>query len=753
MNRISRLKSALLFLLHLILLLFFINNTFNHPVVYGGNAEVKLNYCEKNKFKLTTGDYTVEFNEETKDMILISHWRAWGMLGLCLLAEDPNSNLLNSIEHISSNIDENKITIHVIGDKSWAEYKLTLFAYKNYPGLLRWHLQIKPKEIPLQIITNRELLPLFPFHRGLTPVKPSEFITGNFPSYFYAKQVPFAAPLIYMISKEWWYGSLFYFEDLTSLNKMFEITATGAKKHMVDFSTSENSFGYQIPEETLKRLPKDQEVTITDSYLYLLDRWPSDEPDLALTFLYSISTVYDFIDKPNTELTDWQDLAHREIADMNHPRIWVTVEGQPYLRAYVADKRTSAELISQLDVLLALKKYEIKYGGVQELIDKLIKTLPSFYSKKFKAVTNDFPNKGKGDSWYFVEEMTQLAKLAKLGEPIAHQLLFASTESMITLAHNVDYDFPVFFSFNDLKATKGSEPDVCGGYAYLMLELFDLTDDNRYLQEAKRAIQHIRGKAFSLNYEMQMTAMAATAAARLYKLTKDSSYIKMSYMPLANIIQTSWLWECNYGYAKHYSTFFGLSPMRYAGVITIKEQYETWIYIMEYLRLVHGEIPEYVEKLLSEFCRYTLYTLRYTMPPLLPSEMIELKPHEWEGVDENIPSLYFPIEDLREGRSKSGQIGQQLYGSGGPITFATESYVEIKPGVTVYSEYPIVWHNGSNFTFAGIPANKHWVEILTQKDIQVLSKKGEQIDLNKVDERKFRFRAFGGETYKIVVCQ
>lgn len=749
MNNDDGFRITLLFVLNLILVMLFIDILLNKSTAYGNVGEVKLDYCEAKKFKLITGEYTVEFNEKTKNMILISHPRAWGLLGLCMLGKDPNSNLLDSVVHISSSSNDDQVTIIVVGNKSWVDFKLALYAYKKQPGLLRWRLQLTANQIPSQIIPTRELRPLHRPGRGLTPAKPSEFIGGNFPSYFHAKQVPFAAPLIYMTSLEWWYGSLFYFEDVTSLNKMFELTNTGAPKHIVDFSNTESAFGYQIPADALHRLSKGKEVMVADSYLCLLDHLPVDESALALTFLYSLSSIYDIINKPATELTDWQDLARREIDDLTHPSLWVNIEGRPYLRAYVADKRTSAELISQLDVLLALKKYELKYGGVQPLVTKLVKTLSSFYSKQFKAVTNNFPHTEKGDSWYFVEEMTQLAKLTKLGDSVARNLLFNSVESMITFAHNVDYDFPVFFLFSDLRATFGAEHDVCGGYAYLMLELFDLTNDDRYLQEAKKAIQHIRGKSFSLNYEMQMTAMAATAAVRLYKLTNDSSYLKLSYMPLANIMQTSWLWECDYGYAKSYATFFGLSPMRYSGVITMKEQYETWLYLIEYLRLVHGEIPNYVEKLLSEFCRYTLYTLKYSMSPLMPSEAIELYPDEWDGVDENIPSLYFPLEDLREGRSKSGQIGQELYGSGGPITFATEAYVELRPGIMVYSEYPIVRHDDLRFTLVGVPDYSCWVMIFADEVTRVVNGKGQQIDLYAADKGEVKFKAVGGGTYSI----
>ncbi|UCE06126.1 MAG: hypothetical protein JSW07_21505, partial [bacterium] len=233
---------------------------------------------------------------------------------------------------------------------------------------------------------------------------------------------------------------------------------------------------------------------------------------------------------------------------------------------------------------------------------------------------------------------------------------------------------------------------------------------------------------------------------RLYQITQDTTYLNLSYMPLANIMQNCWLWECDYGYAKSYSTFFGMSPMSYAGVITIKEQYEAWMYLVEYLRIVHGVIPDYIEKLLAEFCRYCLFTLKYAMPPLIPKEAIEQKPHEWEGVDENIPSLYFPFEDIREGRSKSGQIGQELYGSGGPITFAAEAYVKLRPELTVYSEYPTLWYDDLTFTLAGTTDYHCWVQVLGNNVSHVLDRQGQKILL-----QENKFKATGGETYTIIL--
>lgn len=710
---------------------------------------ISLIYCKPNEFRLTSGDYVIEYGEQTDKKILIYKPSTKGALSLRFLGGGSELNLLNSIKNISCFTDSDTIVVTMKGSKTWANYEIKLYQYRKYPGLLRWTLQLTPLQCPPAITTSPELRLFQRKDNELIPVKAGNFIIGigpRHPTYLYAKQAPFAAPLIYLCSPGWIGGTLFYFEDLTSLNNFFKLTRSGPERIMVDIYDSESSFGYIVP-NNIKSLPIGKKVTLTDSYLYLSSHYPSDEADVALNFFSFLSTIYDFINKPFTELTDWRSLAHQVIKDLNNSELWVNINDRPYLRAYVNDKRKSAELITQLDLLLALTKYEMHYDGVTSIVKKLTRTLPSFYAEQYNALNNNFPNSEKGDSWYLIEEMTQLAKLAKLGNKVAKEVLLKSIKSTITLAHNVGYEFPNHFSYINLEPTFGIEQDVAGGYAYLMLELYDLMGDKKFLDEAKEAIKHIRGKYFGLNYEMQITAMGATAAARLYKLTGEKKYLRMSYMPLANIMFVSWLWESNYGYAKSYSTFFGLSPMLHSGVITMKEQYEVWSYLTEYLCLVQGELPDYVEKLLCEFYRYTLYILKYTLPALLPPEAVALYPTSYSDVKLNDPSIYIPLEDLRHGLSKSGLIGQQIYGAGGPITFAIEAYKEIRPGLTIYSEYAVVQHSDSTFTLGGTPNCTVWVEMFGDNLPSIYDGQMQEVKEVTVDKNRIKFKARGGQTY------
>ncbi len=707
--------------------------------------------CENKAFYLKSGGYVIEFGEQTGNQILIYKPSTRGVLRLNVLGGADEFNLANTANKITCVTDNDKLAITLRAENKWGKYEITIYQYKKSPGLFRFTQQLTLKQnLPKTVETKPELQLLRRKGDKLIPVKSGDFIVGTgprHPTYLYAKQAPFTTPVIYLCSPGWLGSTFFYFEDLTSLNKFFELSGSGAEKIMVDIDNFENTLGYTIPAQALKALPLKKKIILTDSYLYLSSQYPRDEADVALKYLSYLSTVYAYINKPATELTDWRDLAEKEIKDLNKEGLWVTVEGRPYLRAYVNDERKSAELITQLDLLLPLSKYKMVQNIDSSLIKILTNTLPAFYAERYKALNNNFPNIEEGDSWYVVEEMTQLAKLAKLGNKTAKEILLKSVKNMITFARNVDYEFPNHFSYSDFRPTFGIEQDVSGGYAYLMLELYDLFGDKKYLNEARESIKRITAKYFNLNYELQMTAMGAVAAARLYKITGEEKYLKMSYMPIANIMLVTWLWECDYGYAKSYSTFFGLSPMLHSGVITMKEQYEVWGYLTEYLHLLQGELPKPIDNLISEFYRYTLFTLKYTLPPLLPKEAAALHPTSYPEVNLNDLSIYIPLEDLREGSSKSGLIGQQVYGAGGPITFAAEAYKKINDDITVYSEYPVVWHNESSFVLSGSPEYEIWVEITGEKLPAIFDKQKQKLKVTVIDKNKLKFKARGGEKY------
>jgi hypothetical protein len=252
-------------------------------------------------------------------------------------------------------------------------------------------------------------------------------------------------------------------------------------------------------------------------------------------------------------------------------------------------------------------------------------------------------------------------------------LLLQSVDAVIKLAHVNRYEFPQNFAYSDFNGSGSQvEPDVAGGYAWLMLGLHDLTGDARYLDESKISIAHVAGRGFDLSYETHMSAYTAAAAQRLYAMTRDAAYRGYAVLALANLFHAVRLWDCTYGVCKKgsgYHTYMGLNPLPWSDYVAMLEQYEAWLGLQSYLRYARKE-PAYLTNLVKAFIKYSPRTLRYSLPPSLPRGAASSVAGEYPFVSRNNLHWYIPLEDLREGEVTSGAIGQELYGAGGPFMFA-----------------------------------------------------------------------------------
>ena len=268
-------------------------------------------------------------------------------------------------------------------------------------------------------------------------------------------------------------------------------------------------------------------------------------------------------------------------------------------------------------------------------------------------------------------------------------------------AHTVNYKFPQFYTFNTWKGT-GQEPDAGGAYALYMLRLADLGCGQPCVAEAEAAVRALPGHGFAFSYETHMTAMSALAAAELADRTGDDRWLADAYGPIANLLRLSWIYKSDFGQGPATPTFFGLGPTQRSGVITAKEQYEAWIYLSQFLRRAHGRIDPSVEKLVAEFCYHTLVTSANSLPPRLPAGLATQHPAAYPTVSANRLDLYLPLEDMRDGQNQWGVIGQEVYGAGMAPTLAALAYVQLAPGVTLYSGYPLAKVDQLNVTLAGV---------------------------------------------------
>jgi len=682
-------------------------------------------------------------------------------------------NILGDNPQIESKKTGSSEQLVLTGQSPWADFQATLTAYDHHPGLLRWQLEVIP--------------------RGDSPSGPVpelQFIdrtTGQETSgqlEVYADHAPMAAPHYYAYS-EALDSTLFYWADLTALNPFmaaarFSPVATPLRQGQ--------RLGHNFSWQDLRKQPQGEAVTLYDSYLYLSPGRPVDEDEMFIRYLNNLGDIYDLIAVPDPILPDWFALYDWEgqgipgagsgihqlsITDLAEPDNWVTYEGQRYLRAYVSDTRETAEAITQLDVFSALTRYLARFGVTPDYYDELRATIPNFFNPDFGPAgmfQNSGPlnltgSQGRGDTWYELGHALKVTELAlwlpEDGE--LRDLALRSGESWLDFAHTVDYHFPQFYSFDGWQGT-GLEPDAGGGYAYFMLLLHYLIGEERYLTEARNALLALEGHGFRLTYEAHMTAMTAAAAARLYELDPDPVYLNVINQAVANLLRLSWLWERDLDFglgeieatsdhlvepwaaASLQQTFFGLNPTQLSAVITPKEQYEVWIYLTETLQRLHGDLDPTVEKMIAEFVRHTLVLIPRSLPPFLPGESMTEHPAAYETVARNDLSLHIPLEDLRDTWELSGSIGQQIYGAGMAPAMAALALVEIRPGVVVYSGYPVVLVDEEWVTFAGVEDTYAPVAV-TGVD-KIIDQDGQEIETQQCG-KALCFMVEGGVAYQL----
>lgn len=90
-----------------------------------------------------------------------------------------------------------------------------------------------------------------------------------------------------------------------------------------------------------------------------------------------------------------------------------------------------------------------------------------------------------------------------------------------------------------------------------MLQAFELTHKQRFLDEAEKAIAAARGMRFDLNYQANLTAWGAAACIRLWRITNRQEHLDQSYVYLASFFHNSQIWKSDIGLARHWTNFWG----------------------------------------------------------------------------------------------------------------------------------------------------------------------------------------------------
>ena len=498
-------------------------------------------------------------------------------------------------------------------------------------------------------------------------------------------------------------GSIFYIQNLTALNEYCKQTETSLAG-VVGGTWPE--LGLALPAATEKPLAAGRAVTLSDAYMIFSPEIPKDDLDMSKQFLDCMAQVYLELPRVKTEYIHWPDVLKKSLHDLStSDKCWSEVRRNRYLTPYVGDDKPPESMV-QLTVLLPLLEYADWSGEDIPISRKILEGLPRFFDEEAGVLgrwlpsashrldgSEDFSTPEAMDSWYLYHSLLNLSRLAIHGDHSARKLFLDSMDYAIRVAHKFDYYWPVFYNLYTLEVLKaetkegeGGETDVAGLYAHVMLQAWELTKEECYLEEAKKAARTLKGLSFNLFYQANETLFGAGALLRLWKETGNELFLDLSYQSLANIFNNVWLWECDYGYAEHYKTFFALFPLKDAPYTAVYEELEGLAALHDYLAHYDSDAPEWLKILIPEYIRNLMYRASFYYPPNLPEEVIEAKPKSGE-LD---PKLWIPLEDLYDGWEKAGQVGQEVYGAGLPFGLVPRHYWPVpNEKFMIYIDYPI----------------------------------------------------------------
>jgi hypothetical protein len=510
--------------------------------------------------------------------------------------------------------------------------------------------------------------------------------------------------------------SVFYFQNFSGLNDYFTATNTTPADTV---GGSWPLFGYAPPCGDESILPKAREIVVSDAFVALTPDVPASDEAAAALYLDSLAALYALLDKPAPRYHDWAARAEAALRDLSlSPLCTYVREGRRYLAPYVGDETKPPESMVQFTVAVNAGEYDAWRNETSALSTALRATAASFFDETVGTLVRWLPgevfSEGQAednmsheamDSWYLHHALFNLFRIAHEGDQKAKELFETSLPYLVRVAHRFDYRWPVFFNLQTLdiiraeaKPGEGGETDVAGLYALVMIHAHEMFGDDAYLREAEIALSRLHGLGFRVTYQLNTTGFAAEAALRLWTLTNKREYLALSEVCMANIFDNMWLWQCEYGNARHFPTFFGMFPLRDAPYLAPYEELEAHAKFHEFLELGGDDLRPSLKLLLAEYQRYALDRCWFYYPDALPVDAIAEKVRN--GLIER--GLSVPLEDLQDGRESCGQVGQEVYGAGLPFVMTSRHYMRLDgTGMLAFCDYPM-------YAFEATPGGGSW---------------------------------------------
>lgn len=501
-----------------------------------------------------------------------------------------------------------------------------------------------------------------------------------------ARQRKINTGLLYFTLESPAFGKVLYLQNFTALNDYFNMT--GSEPTGV-VAGEWPDVGYRPPvnAETGKAvLEVGRKITLYDTILVIRAYPQQGETDSAWQFLDMLGALYDWLAPPEPALHDWNSRAEATLWDLeNAPEARIRHYGHSYFHPYVASEYP--DVMVQLTIASAVLDWSRWTGKPHPLFREIMNGIAKFYDEELKTLRRYLPNVGKDkdadavDSWYLYHPLLNLSNLALAGDSRARELFLSSIDYGIRAARHFQYKWPIMYKIDDFtvitdvaEADDRGQTDVGGIYAWVMLQAFELTHKQRFLDEAEKAIAAARGMRFDLNYQANLTAWGAAACIRLWRITNRQEHLDQSYVYLASFFHNSQIWKSDIGLARHWTNFLGVTCLQDAPYMAAYECFDSYAAFERYLDYGGPHVIPSAKLLVNEFCRHALDRAWYYYPDTIPPEALASDIRNGH-ID---PELNFPLEDLYSNGQKAGQVGQEIYGSGAAMIYATRALHRIE---------------------------------------------------------------------------
>lgn len=476
-------------------------------------------------------------------------------------------------------------------------------------------------------------------------------------------------------------GKVLYVQDFTRLNAYFRATGTDPENAVGGLWPEVGYLAPTRPDDASKALPAGQAICLNRAFI-LIRRFPrASEEASAWQFLDMLGAVYQRLDHPEPDQRDWIDRGKRTLQDLRRsPKARTRHFGEVYFHPYTAAEYPDSMV--QLSILAAVHEWGRWQGRRDPLERQIARGIGRFRDAELATLRRYLPDVGADkdadavDSWYLYRPLASLADLAIDGEEWARELFFAVVDFGIRAARHFAYKWPIQFKVDTFKvitpvaADDLGQTDVGGMYAWVMLQAYELSGEQRFVDEARAAIDAAKGMRFHLNYQANLTAWGAAACMRLWRMTGKKDYLGQSYVYLASFFHNSQMWRSRIALAEHYSNFMAVTCLQDAPYMAIYECFDSFAAFERYLDLGGPDLIPAAKLLVNEYCRYALDRAWYYYPDALPPDALATGNRNGH-IDR---ALSFPLEDLYPDGQPAGQVGQEIYGSGAAMVFATRAF-------------------------------------------------------------------------------